>query len=62
MSLPRYFEFRGTVGGKREDWGQAGRRQEQKVKGGREKTHFLKKSYHYHLFQAYLLSDLKCGV
>lgn len=60
ISLMYYFEFRGTVAGKRENWGQAGRRQEQKVKGGREKRHISWKSYHWdNSFQAYLLSDLK---
>lgn len=34
-----HFEFRGTVAGKRENWGQAGRRPEQKGKRGREQRH-----------------------
>ncbi len=31
--------FRGSVAGKRENWGQAGRRQEQKGKEGQDKRH-----------------------
>lgn len=58
-----YFEFRGTVAGKRENWGQTGKRQEQKVKGRRERKHISSTSYHrHHSFQAYLLSDRITGV
>lgn len=39
ISLLCCFEFRGTVAGIRENWGQARRRKEQKGKEGREKKH-----------------------
>ena len=41
-----HFELWGTIAGKREIWGQAGRRPEQKGKRGREQGHISWNPYH----------------